>query len=133
MASYDRIIEPDMFSASIEELFGQIGTAAGESIADAARVGSKDGAKAWRSNIPEAGIGGKGDYRKSIRSTVKGRGEDAQGICYSTMPGLPHLLEKGHAKMGGGRTRAFPHVAPAAETAFDSAMKALEDSMGGLL
>ena len=132
MSRYDMTIEPDMFSASINELFGEIKTAAGDSIENAARAGSKDGSKAWRKNIPSSGIKGEGRYLKSIRSTVKGKGEDAQGICYSTMPGLPHLLEKGHAIMGGGRSRAFPHVAPAAETAFKSAIEALERSMGGL-
>lgn len=39
-------------------------------------------------------------------------------IVYSKKPGLPHLLEKGHATRNGGRSRAYPHVAPGAAAGF---------------
>ncbi len=31
-------------------------------------------------------------------------------IIYSNMPGLPHLLEYGHAKRGGGRVQGKVHI-----------------------
>lgn len=43
-------------------------------------------------------------------------------IHNSTKYRLTHLLEKGHALVGGGRTRAFPHIAPVAEKAEEELM-----------
>ena len=39
---------------------------------------------------------------------------------------LAHLLEHGHAKRGGGRTRAFPHIAPAEQAGTEQLMKDIE-------
>ena len=39
---------------------------------------------------------------------------------------LTHLLEKGHALKGGGRARAFPHIAPVAEKCEDELVKNIQ-------
>jgi hypothetical protein len=35
-------------------------------------------------------------------------------------------LEFGHAKCGGGRTRAFPHIAPAEQTGIEQLTRDIE-------
>ena len=44
---------------------------------------------------------------------------------------LAHLLEKGHAKRGGGRTRAIPHIAPAEEKAVKDLEADIKRALGG--
>jgi len=42
---------------------------------------------------------------------------------------LAHLLEKGHAKRGGGRVRANPHIAPAEQAGIQELEERIEKAL----
>ena len=69
-----------------------------------------------------------GKYKKSWR--VKKSSETSQSVSLvvhsPTRYMLTHLLEHGHAKRGGGRVRAIPHIAPAEAVGEEQLMKELE-------
>lgn len=74
-----------------------------------------------------------GAYSKSW--TVKTTKETTESleltVCSPRKYQMAHLLEKGHAKRGGGRTKAQPHIAPAEEAAIKQLESDIEKALGG--
>lgn len=107
-------VEEDEFAAAMSDIFGDIVDASDEAVFRCVHDTLSEGRDEWRRGA--AGYGWKYGRHVTFRSLRKGHG--VEGHIYSRKPGLPHLLEKGHAKIGGGSTSAYPHVKPAAEYAF---------------
>ena len=69
-----------------------------------------------------------GKYKKSwrVKTTRDNVTEFAVIVHSPSRYQLTHLLEHGHAKRNGGRTRAFPHIGPAEEKAQEQLLKDIE-------
>ena len=115
MAS-DITVEADAFGAALEELLSRCGEVVDEAIRPAVQKAGKTAKKEWQANAPKK----TGRYAASISYTVKGQSHDTHMEAGSkTLPGLPHLLEKGHATIGGGYVPGKEHIAPAAKVAIE--------------
>ena len=113
----------DLSKAILEELKNYEGVteeAAWNGVSDT----SKTALQELRSAHP-SGSGRYGSWDKYNRGwTVKKTKRDKTSTIHNaTDYQLTHLLEKGHAKVNGGRTRAFPHIAPVAEKCEDELLK----------
>lgn len=124
----DSVVDVDQFAHGIEEILNQVSTTTEEVVEEGVRKGAKEAAKVWSKGAPRH----YGNYAKSISSHMDNGGTKPEAHAYSKMPGLPHLLEHGHATMGGGHTKAYVHVAPAAEEGFKTTLETIENGLDNL-
>lgn len=87
-------------------------------------VEARSGAKTLRKTSPKD----TGDYRKGW--TVK-KTKNGYTIHNRTRYQLTHLLEKGHAKVGGGRVKAYPHIGEVEDEVIRRYLLEVERVIGG--
>lgn len=102
----------DRLTAEINKILTEYGDQVQQNVDEAAKKVTKAGVKAVKGNASST-FGGSGKYASGWTSKFEKGRLSSQGIIYNgTVPGLPHLLEHGHANRNGGRTPGRPHIAP---------------------
>lgn len=94
-------------------------------IDDLTKAIGKKGAQAVKQS--SAGAFGGGAYSRSWTSTLETSRFGSTAVIHSKKPGMPHLLEKGHAKRNGGRVSGREHIAPVEEALVEEFEKAVEE------
>lgn len=118
----------DMGSAIMAEL-GKYAELAADDLKDAV----KETAKSVRKDIQDNAPVDTGKYKKSW--SVKNVHEDSESIDLVVHSRnryqIAHLLEHGHAKRGGGRVAARPHIASAEQRGSEKLVEAIESKLKG--
>lgn len=98
-----------------------------DDIAEEIKKEAKRVAKECVDELKETSPKDTGKYSKSWKTKVEYENRQSIRIkIHNTESQLTHLLEKGHAKVGGGRVRAIPHIEPAEQNAVDKFQRAVE-------
>ncbi|BDH62113.1 hypothetical protein MTP04_22430 [Lysinibacillus sp. PLM2] len=85
---------------------------------------AKEGVKKLKLTSPKSS----GAYARSWKASKIGRSWVIHNVKHYR---LTHLLEKGHAKVSGGRTQAYPHIAPVEKELVDEYVKGVEEAIKG--
>jgi hypothetical protein len=110
-----RKVPIDRLSAEVEKILNDYGENVQQNLGEIVKQMSKKGAQTLRSQS-KGTFKGTGEYAKGWTSRAETGRISAQGTIYNKdVPGLPHLLEHGHANRGGGRTPGREHIKPVEE------------------
>lgn len=112
----------DGLTAAIKDALDMYADTVGKDLNEVAQELGKNAQRLLRETSPRR----TGEYAKSWKIDVQAGRLATIVTVYSSKPGLPHLLENGHALPQGGRAPAIVHVAPVAESIEDKFIQELE-------
>jgi hypothetical protein len=122
-----RKVSVDEMAEAVMELMSDIRDVGADELKKAVKKAGKD----IKDDINASAPVRTGRYARSWRQSVTQ--EDSTSIQVTVYSPsrymLAHLLEHGHAKRGGGRVRAFPHIEPAENRAMDALEEELARSI----
>ncbi len=118
----------DKLDEAIEKALSDYANDVSTGIAEATQAVGKAGVRALKAEAKNK-FGGTGKYAKSWKAKTDTTRTGTTVTIYSTMPGLPHLLEHGHANRGGGRTPGREHIAPVEEELVEKFTKKVQEAM----
>lgn len=99
-----------------------------ETTADNMKASVRKAARTVRAEIQEGAPAKTGAYRKSwsTKSTAETANKLEVTVYSRNRYQIAHLLEHGHAKRGGGRVAARPHIAPAEQSGIQQLEREIE-------
>lgn len=119
----------DKLDAAINKIMTEYSEEVTRSVDSAAKEVAQAGVKALRA-AARADFRGSGKYAKGWKVTAEGDYLHTSYILHNaSLPGLPHLLEYGHAKQNGGRVPGRVHIKPVEEKIIADFEKLIEKSL----
>lgn len=120
----------DRLQADVSAILEEYGEEVAEHLDEVTKDIGKKGAKALRSSS-KGSFGGSGKYARGWTYEVEEGRLSTTVTLYNRTPGLPHLLENGHAKRGGGRVAGRSHIAPVEAELIESYEKEVTSKIDG--
>lgn len=121
-------VSVDGLADAVAEILGDYAETTEQGMKKAVRDAGNTVKKDISANAP---VGHTGKYAKSwVVKTTKETANALEVVVHSrNRYQLAHLLEHGHAKRNGGRTRAIPHIAPAEQRGIEQLERDIERSL----
>lgn len=122
----------DNFAEAIQKELDKYGEDVQKTVAQLRTSVGKAGLRTLRS-ASRSTFGGTGKYASGWTMTEEGDRVYAKAVLHNTHPGLPHLLEHGHANRAGGRShpdvKGRQHIKDVEEEMTREFEKGIEDAI----